>query len=65
VTGRTKILVVEDEPLLLLMAVDLVEDAGFEAIEARDADEAILLLEAIPDIVVSGPTSTCPDRWTD
>jgi CheY-like chemotaxis protein len=54
--GRTKILVVEDQPLLLLMAVDIVEDAGFEAIQATDADEAILLLESIPDIVI---------LWTD
>jgi len=45
-----KVLVVEDEPLLMLMAVDLVEDNGFRAHEARDADEAILILEAEPDI---------------
>ncbi len=45
-----KVLVVEDEPLLMLLAIELVEDAGFEAIEARNADEAILLLEEQPDI---------------
>lgn len=39
------VLVVEDEPILLMMAVDLVEDAGFEAIEARNADEALRILE--------------------
>jgi CheY-like chemotaxis protein len=42
--SRTKILVVEDEPLLMMMAVGVVEDAGFEAIEASNADEAIALL---------------------
>ncbi|MFW8642486.1 hypothetical protein ACOJBO_05065 [Rhizobium beringeri] len=32
---KVKVLVVEDEPLLLVFAVDIVEDAGFEAIEAK------------------------------
>lgn len=45
-----KVLVVEDEPFLLMTAIDIVEGAGFEAIAARDADEAIRLLESIPDI---------------
>jgi CheY-like chemotaxis protein len=44
------VLVVEDEPLLRLMALDLVEEAGFEAVEARNADEAIRVLEARTDI---------------
>jgi CheY-like chemotaxis protein len=44
------VLVVEDEPLLRLMAVDLVEEAGFEAIEAADADEAVRILETRTDI---------------
>lgn len=44
------VLVVEDEPLLRMMAVDLVEGAGFEAIEAADADEATRILEARTDI---------------
>ncbi|MBB3447331.1 response regulator [Rhizobium sp. BK379] len=47
---RVKILIVEDEPLVRMLAVDLVEEAGFEAIEASDADEAIVALENIPDI---------------
>ena len=36
--------------MLRLMAVDVVEDAGFEALEAADADEAIAILETRPDI---------------
>ena len=31
-------------------AVDLVTSAGFDALEASDADEAIRILEARPDI---------------
>lgn len=49
--GTTAIvLVVEDEPLLRMMAVDLVESAGFEAVEATNADEATRILEARTDI---------------
>jgi CheY-like chemotaxis protein len=44
------VLVVEDEILLRMAAVDLVEEAGFEALEASNADDAILLLEARDDI---------------
>jgi len=47
---RPAVLVVEDEPLQRMMAVDLVEEAGFEAIEAADADEAVRILEARADI---------------
>lgn len=44
------VLVVEDEPLQRMMAMDLVEDAGFEAIAAADAEEAVRILEARSDI---------------
>lgn len=44
------VLVVEDDPLIRMSAVDLVETAGFEAIEAESADEAIRILEARADI---------------
>ncbi|MFF0924459.1 response regulator [Rhizobium leguminosarum] len=47
---KVKVLVVEDEPLLLVFAVDIVEDAGFEAIEASCAADAIIMLETIPGI---------------
>lgn len=48
--SRPVVLVVEDEPLLRLMALDLVEEAGLEAIEATNADDAIVILEARADI---------------
>jgi CheY-like chemotaxis protein len=44
------VLVVEDEPLLRMLAVEVVEEAGFVALEARDADEAVILLESRADI---------------
>jgi CheY-like chemotaxis protein len=50
--ARKIVLVVEDEPLLLMMAGEIVEDAGFEALVAHNADEAILILEARDDISI-------------
>jgi len=47
---RLVVLVVEDEPLMLVDAVDLVTEAGFEAIGAKNADEAIRILESRDDI---------------
>ncbi len=44
------VLVVEDEPLLRMLAVDVVETAGFEAVEAANADVAVAILESRTDI---------------
>lgn len=46
------ILIVEDESLVRMSAVRLFEDAGFEVIEASNADEAIRILESRKDIRV-------------
>jgi two-component sensor histidine kinase/ActR/RegA family two-component response regulator len=45
-----KVLVVEDEMMLRMRAVDIVEDAGFIPIEAVSADEALAILESRSDI---------------
>jgi two-component sensor histidine kinase len=45
-----KVLVVEDEMMLRMRAVDIVEDAGFIPIEAVNADEALAILESRSDI---------------
>ena len=44
------VLVVEDEWLLRLVAVELVEDAGFQALSAASADEALSILETRGDV---------------
>ena len=44
------VLVVEDDFLSRLHAINLVEDAGYLAVEASNADEAISILEARKDI---------------
>jgi CheY-like chemotaxis protein len=46
------VLVVEDEPLLRMMAVEVVEEAGFIALEAGNADEAVALMESRSDITL-------------
>ena len=46
------VLIVEDEPLVRLDAVRTVENAGFDVIEAANADEAIRVLENRSDIRV-------------
>lgn len=48
--GKPVVLVVEDSPLIRMSAVELVLDAGFEALEAGNADEAIRILESRDDI---------------
>lgn len=44
------ILVVDDEALVRIFAVDFLEEAGFKVFEAPDADEALEILGARPDI---------------
>lgn len=44
------VLVVEDEPLLRMAAIDMVEEAGFIAVEAADALQAVAILESRRDI---------------
>jgi two-component sensor histidine kinase/CheY-like chemotaxis protein len=44
------VLVVEDEMMLRMRAVDMVEDAGFTAVEAVNADDALKILESRSDI---------------
>jgi two-component sensor histidine kinase len=46
------VLVVEDEMVLRLRAVDIVEDAGFTAVEAVNADQALAILESRSDIAL-------------
>ena len=46
------VLVVEDEMLLRMRAVDMVEDAGYTSLEAVDADAAFAILESRSDIAL-------------
>lgn len=45
-------LIVEDEILLRMHASEVIEDSGFDVIEAKNADDAISILEHRNDIVL-------------
>jgi CheY-like chemotaxis protein len=49
---RPVVLIVEDEFLLRMDAVDMIAGAGFEVVEAGNADEAIGILESRRDVTV-------------
>jgi CheY-like chemotaxis protein len=46
------ILIVEDDPFLRMLTVEFVNEAGFETLEACDADQAIAILESSSKITV-------------
>ena len=46
------VLVVEDEPLLRLFATDMIEEAGFEVLQAPNASAALMALEERLDVRV-------------
>ena len=49
---QTVVLVVEDEPLVLMLALEMIGDQGLEAVSASNADEAIRILESRSDIEI-------------
>ncbi len=73
--ARTVVLVVDDEALVRMLAVDLFEELGCEAVEASSGAEALAKLEARPDVSImftdcrmpgmSGPelAEVAAERW--
>lgn len=61
-SNRIVVLVVEDEPLVRALAVDVLEEAGFEVIEAPTADYALIVLERRSDISVIFTDVEMPGR---
>ena len=51
-TSRPVVLIVEDEFLLRMNAAEMIGEAGFDVVEAANADQAIAILEVRPDIHV-------------
>jgi CheY-like chemotaxis protein len=50
--GPKVVLVVDDEALVRMHAVDLFEEMGFEVLEAGSGAEALAVLEARPDVTL-------------
>ena len=46
------ILIVDDDPFLRMLTAEFVNEAGFETLEAGDADQAIAILESCSEIAV-------------
>ena len=51
-TGQTTVLVVDDEVLVRMVAVEMLIDAGFAVIEAEGASSALEALSIHPEITV-------------
>jgi DNA-binding NtrC family response regulator len=51
-TSGAAILIVEDEFLLREFAADVLADSGFAVFQARDADQALVVLAENPDIEI-------------
>jgi CheY-like chemotaxis protein len=49
---RCLVLIVEDEFFVRMMGAGLLEEAGFDVLQAGDGDEALRLLESRPDVRV-------------
>lgn len=74
---RKVVLVVDDEPLVRMNAVDMFEDMGLEVLEAAGGAAALSILEARPDVSLlftdcrmpgmTGPelAATASQRWPD
>ena len=60
--ARPLVLVVEDEFVVRLNAVSILGEAGFDTLEAANADEAIALLEARKDIRIVFSDMHMPGR---
>jgi CheY-like chemotaxis protein len=43
-------LVVDDEPLVRMSAADIITEAGFDVLEAADAEEAVFYLKQYPSL---------------
>lgn len=46
VAGKPSILVVEDESILRMVAVDMLEEAGYDVLEAETGDEGAAMLDS-------------------
>jgi DNA-binding NtrC family response regulator len=48
----SQVLIAEDEAMLRMIAVEMLEDAGFEVFQAGDGEEALALLKLNPGIAL-------------
>ena len=61
--AKTVVLVVEDEPMILMDAMQSLEDAGFEVVDAYDVEHALVRLQERPDIGAMFTDVNMPGRF--
>ena len=49
-SGKTSLVLAEDEAMLRILAVEMLEEAGFHVFEAADGQEGLELLKAHPEV---------------
>jgi DNA-binding response OmpR family regulator len=64
-SGPARVLIVEDEMLVRMFAVDALEDAGFQVLQAGDAHEATTALDGATDLAAVIVDMGLPDRPGD
>jgi DNA-binding response OmpR family regulator len=64
-SGPARILIVEDEMLVRMFAVDALEDVGFQVLQAGDAGEATAALAGAMDVSAVIVDMGLPDRPGD
>ncbi|HEY0682329.1 MAG TPA: response regulator [Steroidobacter sp.] len=64
-SGPARVLIVEDEMLVRMFAVDALEDSGFQVLQAGDAGEATAALAGAPDVAAVIVDMGLPDRSGD
>jgi DNA-binding response OmpR family regulator len=64
-SGPARVLIVEDEMLVRMFAVDALEDAGFQVLQAGDAAEATAALANAADVAAVIVDMGLPDRPGD
>jgi len=57
------ILVVEDEVIIRMEAVQILEDAGFEVVEACNAHDALIILDSRTDVRAVFTDINMPGTW--
>jgi len=60
---RPAVLIVEDDPLIRWSGADTLAEAGFDVVEAGDAQEALDILEARNDVLVLFTDVDMPGRF--
>ena len=64
-TGPARVLIVEDEMLVRMFAVDALEDVGFQVLQAGDAAEATAALAGAAEVAAVIVDMGLPDRTGD